>query len=42
MAASSLASWHSSHPGQAEAAEFLGETRQALELVRARLWPQAR
>jgi hypothetical protein len=26
---------------QAEAAEFLGETRQALALVRARLWPEA-
>jgi hypothetical protein len=24
---------------QAEAAEFLGETRQALALVRAHLWP---
>jgi hypothetical protein len=27
---------------QAEAAEFLGETRQALDLVRARLWPEVR
>jgi hypothetical protein len=26
---------------QAEAADFLGETRQALQLVRARLWPAA-
>jgi hypothetical protein len=25
---------------QAEAAEFMGETRQALALVRARLWPE--